>query len=356
MSKAHAFRNLSSSETWLNCAEWAVHKKKGTPVPDQDMTAADRGTKLHSIAEAALRKKQRGAIDARGLDDHDADQVEIALRQAWSLIDRFPDAQVGLEVPVTLTYEPESRGHVDLMVYSAKARTLVVADKKFGVGDVTVDSTQVRGYASMAVASLEAKGAKVDEVVHAIIQPATSDIVKEKTARVAEVRDFRAYVEETVRRQESGSETRPAADLTVCRWCPFKLACKPHMRMLGAALDDAEAVVAGTVAPQTLERFYAGKGTIESALKLAREAILADPATFPKWTRSERKAPRRWDWDKRSEIEIIDALVKAGLSRNQVLTIKTPAKVLSAAGDGFTLDESLLDVPGKTQVLTKARE
>lgn len=355
MSKQHAFRNLSASETWLSCAEWAKHKRAGTPVPDQDMTAADRGTNLHSIAEAALRKRQRGAIDARGLDEHDADQVEGAIRQAWTIIDRYPDAQVGLEVPVTLTYEPESRGHVDLMVYSAKARTLVVADQKFGAVEVSVDTTQVRGYAAQAVASLEAKGAKIDEVVHAIIQPATSETVRERVRPVAEVRDFRAFLDETVRRQEVGYETRPAADLSVCRWCPFKLHCAPHLRMLGEGLDDAAQVVKGTADAKTLERFYAGKGTIESALVLAREAILADPATFPGWTRSERKAPRKWDWDKRSEIEIIDALVKSGLTRESVTTLKSPAKVASI-GKGVTVDESLLSPAAKTQVLTKAKE
>lgn len=356
MSKVHAFRNLSSSETWLNCAEWPRLKRAGTKVPEQDMTAADRGTKLHSIAEAALRKKQRGAIDARGLDDNDADQVESALRQAWTIIDRYPDAQVGLEVPVSLSYEPGSKGHVDLMVYSKSARTLVVADQKYGQVEVSIDSTQVRGYAAEGERALTEKGLPIDEVVHAIIQPPVSEIVKEKVVRVAEVRDFRAYMNETVRRQESGQETRPAASLETCRWCPFKMACVPHARMLSVALDDAHKVANGVAQPATIERFYSGKGTIEDALKLAREAILADPATFPGWKRAERKAPRKWDWDKRSETEILDALVKAGLSRESITTIKSPAKVLSAAPKEFVLDESLLDTAAKTQVLTKAKE
>lgn len=356
MSKVHALRNLSAAETWLNCAEWVRHKKGGTPTEDRETFAADRGTKLHSVVELALRQKKRGAIDARGLDEHDADQAEIALRQAWSLIDRYPDAQVGLEVPVTLTYEPESRGHVDLMVYSAKSRTLVVADKKFGSVEVSVDTSQVRGYSAQAVASLEAKGAKVDEVVHAIIQPAVSDIVLERTVPASNVRDFRAYLDETVRRQESGAETRPAADLTVCRWCPFKLHCTPHKRLLSEALDDAEDIAKGTAFPATLARFYAAKGTIESALKLAREAILADEATFPGWKRSERKAPRAWDFDKRSEPEIVAALVAAGFSADEVLRLKTPAQVSTIGDGGHKIDEGLLKPGGSVQILTKAKD
>lgn len=323
--KKHAFRNLSNSATWLACAEWAWHKRNGTPEPEKDTTAADRGSMLHDRLEALVKSGHRGRVDARGLDEHDAEMLESALAMTWDLFDRFPGVAIGTEVGVTLTYEPESKGHVDLMGYDRASKTLIVADAKFGQGVVTIESTQVRGYGAMALEALRSKGHEVVEVLLAVIQPELSDTPIETTLNAAELDRFRGYLEETVKRQDDGSERRPAASLDVCQWCPFKLHCEPHKRMLSQALDDAEEVSKLTAFPETINRFYMGKGTIEEAFKVARQAILEDEASFPGWRRTKRKAARAWELDKFEESEIIASLNVAG--KTDFMRLKTPTQV-----------------------------
>lgn len=372
--RAHALRNMSSGDSWLECALWVQFKRQQERgeiiIPEQDTTAADRGTRLHEAVETMLRKMIRNPdTDQTALvrsrlvtrfDEHDRAMLLTAFHASMVEMRKagWPakGVHVGLEVSVTLTHEPESKAHVDLAIVAPPF--LGVYDHKFGRGSVEPDSTQNKGYAANLLHALEARGMHFKEVALGIIQPEDSDDANVIKMTPAQLHRFRAFVEETVARQEDGTEQRTPATSKPCTYCAFKLfkskdgkdmACPANQRMILDALDDTEAIHSGEADVELVDRFMRSKKMIEETLAQARTMILNDPERFPKWTRTERKNPRGWDFDKADEAEIAHFL-RTQLDCREPYRLKTPAQIAKDI-DADADFESLLTPVTYTTVL-----
>ncbi len=366
MNGIHAFRNPSSSQSWLDCAQWGIFKKwhldNEVPIPMGDMTHANRGTMLHGVIETLLgmvikkpdldpEKLLRSPLVTK-LDEHDEEQVGIAFRAALRLLREhaWPDVgSVGLEVKVSLTYE-HAKGTVDLTLIVPSV-VLVVADYKFGRGEVLASSSQNRIYAASLVHRLALKGITFPKVVLAIIQPELKqDAITENTTPL-DLDRFRHFVEVTVDNQQAGIDTRGASTPETCTFCPFKPRCKHNEQMVLEVLDDVQAVTDETAFPETLEKMYRAKKMIENALALAREIIFKDPETFPNFGRSSRKNPRGFDFDKADEATIAHHLrVNCGV--DDPYKLKSVAQIRKLLPDEASDIEDFLLPQGYADVLT----
>jgi len=362
----HAFRNASSAQAWLDCAQWPIFKKwhidNEVPIPEGDMSHAERGTKLHDIIETLLKKMLKDpSIDPEKLlraplvtklDEHDEMQMGIAFRAALEVMHNFGwpdhDCTVGLEVPVTLSHEPDSKGKIDLLLVSKSI--IGVYDHKFGKGEVLASSFQNKIYAMNVLKGLRARGwDKLVMVELGIIQPELSEKAIIETITPDELDKFRHYVEVTVERQLDGTESRAASHPETCTFCPFKLRCETNKRMILEVMDVAEEVTAETVFPDTLEKFYRAKKMIENALSMARDAIYADSDTFASFGRTERRNPRGFDFDKASEDEIAHFL-RINYDVREPYKLKSVAQLMKLMPADADLDQFLLP-QGFAQVL-----
>lgn len=307
--KKHAFHSPSSSGLWLNCDEWAKHKKANPRAGNESTPASIRGNALHDVIEQqllAFAKKQDYVLegwigDAEAewnytITDDDRDALDDAFQAVVDVAAPFGDeAQFLVEASVPLEHEPNAHGTIDFAIIVRSQNLLHVIDHKFGQGEVDPNSSQNRIYAANLIPVLEKKiGWRPTRVVLGINQPALFDEVRHFPTTADEIQNwYRGSVLETVARQNAGTYTHGAQSLEVCdKFCPFTADCAVRADLIRSAMGLVEKTALTDGEKEYLAR---NRAAFEKILKEVHVEVLGDADRWPNWKRWHVSNARSWD-------------------------------------------------------------
>jgi len=232
---AHAPLGPSSAKRWLSCAR-AGRLAIDEPPADSGNNASMAGTIMHSAFEAVLRGRPEilteSEIDDLDVLDFGRDYcwtiVTKAVEAVTALVDRFQIEQLWLEERIysgRRWNRDDLWGTADVIGFSAKSGTLLVADLKSGRWKVDpVLNDQMLIY---ALGAIDVVGAdRVQKVELAIIQPnpATSgNGLKVWSTDVALLAEFAAYVGDRLAVIDNGPHDAEPGEH--CTYCPSSRGC-----------------------------------------------------------------------------------------------------------------------------------
>lgn len=210
----------SASHTWIHCTASAALNAEKERISSKD---ADRGTLLHDFCY----KNYDEEYDFINFDtlDADADAARKALKMAWELSDMIDDPETTQrEVEVKVHEAEDCFGTADLVMYSRRDKHLLVADYKFGYGEVRAFmNPQLLIYALGARRLFAQTG--IDQITLAVIQPERGDKPDLFTLSQAELN---AWMNETFfpayHAIKSGKGVFVPGE-TQCKWCPSRRDC-----------------------------------------------------------------------------------------------------------------------------------
>lgn len=242
----HASLGPSSSSRWLTCPA-SVRRSVGRGTGSSP--AAERGTRCHALAEAALtaefevdldrfvdywvssiedwRKEYPDATDLLELCGV-ADVYFQAVREAAEELGPDTLALVERRVSVPNTHD-EVWGTADCILYSEVNEAVHVLDLKAGKGVrvVAPDNPQLRLYALGAIALLDPDREWVKDVYVSIVQPAF-DGVTSAYYTANDLYVWNGWVQARV--EDALAEHAPARPSdTACRWCPVRDECPEYL-------------------------------------------------------------------------------------------------------------------------------
>lgn len=242
----HATLGPSSAARWLSCPG-SVRRSVGRP--SESSPAAERGTRCHALAEAALvgwfdvpldefpgyweravRAWHREFPEADDLEElcGVADEYVQAVITSANELGDDTEAMIERRVSVPHTQD-EVWGTADCILVSEENRAVHVLDLKAGKG-VRVraqDNPQLRLYALGALALVDPGREWVRDVYTSIVQPAFDG----QTSAYYPAQELytwngwvQARVEDVFR---EAAPARPSAG--ACRWCPVRDECPEHL-------------------------------------------------------------------------------------------------------------------------------
>jgi len=210
----------SAAHTWLNCTASARLNAGKERISNPD---ADRGTMLHDFCFKNF-DNDWDLIDFDSLGP-DADDAKSALNQAWELQLMIDDPQNTLRETEVKVHEAEDCfGTADLIMYSTRDKHLLVADYKFGYGEVDAEMNPQLLIYALGARRLFAKTG-IDTITLAAIQPKRSKVPTLFSMRQEEINAwmtdtfFPAY--HAILRNETAF--RPGEKQ--CRWCTSRHDC-----------------------------------------------------------------------------------------------------------------------------------
>jgi hypothetical protein len=326
---------------------------------------AERGTALHAAMTLLLdenRKHSPESFAGKIFNGYaiTSDDVETALRPAYAyaaaLIDT-PGAEYYLEHRVKFP-SIDAFGTADLIVRIGS--TIFVIDFKFGVGvrvlalypdgDEDVLNGQLAFYGASARHTLPDFFAGVENVVLAIVQPASIELDAEPTSSTtvthAELDEFIVSYRGAYAEALSPSPRLERGDW--CRFCPARPICPAHT---GPLLDLAQ-FATPTPAPSAKEAYLRALAEglnlvdvikdIRVALHDQAKRALQSGDVVPGYTLSAGRAERHW----RDESAAIAALCRLGFTRDDIVAeaMRSPKQVeLRAKARGLKVPPELID-------------
>lgn len=345
--RAHALFNASSADFWMECNLWVHHKlaaEASGKAWDRDSEAARRGTLCHEVAELVLNHLYdhgdftiEEAVDIAtmeggiALTEEEKKLVETAVEAATDLIAASQqgfEIEVKTEVPIPLSHEPESDGHVDVLAY--RPGCVLVIDYKFGEGAVSPNSFQLRTYGANALDVLVGEGhaeAESDEVILAVVQPRLHSEALVRRYTAGELRKFQGHVEHVVEAQRARTDLRGASSLSTCDWCPAKEYCDHHKTLKRNMFSKMKAKLGTDPAKldaDFVEDVVRARGAITKLLKEMVDEVVANEARFPNWTRTQVANARKWS-PLLTEEQVASQLIAKGAEG--VYGLRSPAQV-----------------------------
>lgn len=329
--RKHAILSPSSAERWLNCTPSARMEEK---FPDKTSVYASEGTLAHSLGELILRRYTRmvteeefnqaiAAIEAdeqysESMYDYAEQYASFVLEQLYEAQGHTPDAKLLLEYRLDMTeWVPEGFGTGDAVILADNEMHLI--DFKYGKG-VAVSATRNRQMMLYALGALHSFGFlyDIDTVKLTIFQP-----------RIDNISPWEISVKELFEWAEK--ELKPLAKLAYngegefvpgphCGFCKAKAICKAlyNENMKIAKHDFADpAIVTDTEITEVLSKAK----QITDWLKAVEEYALAEALKGKQWPGYkvvEGRSNRKYS----DEEKVKDALIHAGYSEDDILTIK----------------------------------
>ena len=338
----------STAARTLNCPAWISEAAKA-PKLERTSGAAERGTRMHAVLEAAMLDEKPPADvlpPGHGFDERDLEHMQAAYDMVEEVFTRYNVTDFAIEPTMEMT--PEIGGSTD--VIGAGPEHCLVIDYKFGARAVDVtNNAQLAFYHMMAFHSDKT----VDLVtgrkfVGVIIQPAVSFKPLVYEYSVEEVNNFRRAMGTAIEQSKIlGMEPNAGKH---CDYCPAIPYCPAQRGKVSAALrmspkqakDLSEAM--GMIAQ--LKTFI---DSVEAETLLALQTGIAVPG----YKLVPKRLIRKWA----DSISVVEFLQQAGLTDKDYLKsaeLKTPAqldKVLKTLKLELDVD-SLLDTsePGLTVV------
>lgn len=343
----HAMHNYSSSHIWLACDHWYGFKTKayreGTAWDTTSAAAAD-GTRKHVLLEETITQ-----YFATGEFPHVEEPVRMAAAGIMALLDRYPGAELGLELAIPLPHEPDSDGYIDVAFWTEEL--LGIVDAKFGKMEVDPSSPQLKGYAYAMLCKLAEIGGVENlpkRVLLGIAQPEIRQGVLCIEYSAEDIIAFGREVDDAVTRQLAGKNLHGPESLDTCAWCPAKLRCGFRTSMMAGMLEDfAKHTPPDSAAlfeePDLVERIVRSRKEINEIIDECVAIVVANPDTFPDWKRSQVGNARKFDFELREPEELAKLLEKAGVEWPWQLA--TPAQLkskhpeLAEAIDELTVDQ-----------------
>lgn len=383
MSRKHANHNWSSAKTWLACDLHVPLKieahEKGLEW-DKPSAASKRGTKMHDAAELAVTELVKngrttgwtlpeieGAVevgcDKHGVSDADGQEVVEAVTEVCLLLERITAKdgvpQVLLEPAVALPHEPESNGYIDVLIVGCD--DVWIVDYKFGANPVSPrKNPQLMGYyCSVLDYLVTEQGYDLDDVPNrghlGIMQPSQLDEILWWDTSIAEAQSFMALVFDATDRQLSGVNLRPAAEPSVCQYCPAARLkrCSAHTKMLTGMAELLLEPGEHGHDPKQVEWLVRNEKALVSHLKDLRQEIIEDEETYPDWRRAQVKNPLKWNPAVEEEV-LMTTFSEAGVDP---FVVGTPAAVRKANPGHEDLIKSLCNEQGyHTRLTYKPKE
>ncbi len=244
--KAHSEFSMSGFSRTAACpASIPLSKKAPPPV---DHPSGIQGTNAHTCLETFLKNLKKPYIvkgmllktypEEMVVHAHQTRDKLVALRDS---ID--PKAPLMSETRLDTSHitEPGNFGTTDCLIPSTKAKTLVVADFKYGVMPVEVrDNWQLVGYALAALKKFDYAFKYVHQVV---IQPRGRTTAPKLRAHISTARELREwepkFLKAVARTKVKNPVVNPGSH---CFFCPARgHTCPAHEKQaVDRALDDFE--------------------------------------------------------------------------------------------------------------------
>ena len=299
-----------------------------TLYPDQDTAYTREGTLAHEIAESAVSHWLDGFAQTwtAGLVDIPPEMIRHAEEYRDYIEEQIksPDAVVLLEQRLDFSpWVPDGFGTGDCLII--QGRRLDVIDYKYGQGVAVsaVDNSQMRLYGLGAINDLQGIY-EIDEVHLHIFQPRKDNIsVEELTA--SELLAWGEKIRPIAADAAEGRGEHLAGEH--CRFCPHAGQCTTLAAACQKAVDLNGGVAAvASLAPWQVAEILAQEAMITAWLKAVKDRALAsllEGDEIPGFKVVSGRSTRAWA----DELEVCEALLKAGYSREQI----TKTEVLSPA-------------------------
>lgn len=246
--RAHAPLPPSASSRWLACAPsmgYVKHLiKRGVITKRKSGAAAERGTRIHELAEPAIVKMIETGVAPRMPKGAAVDEWSEALmyvkhcHDLWqNAVDVDDDAEYGVELKAIVT--DECWGSADFWVYAAKRLTVV--DLKTGQETVYAkDNTQLLIYA-LGVIRTKLRDRTIREVEAMVYQPnghghevpydshvySERELTAHSRAIVSGIKEAVMFLEDA---EDADSYTARMNAGSHCTWCDALAVCPSAKR------------------------------------------------------------------------------------------------------------------------------
>jgi hypothetical protein len=353
-SRAHALLSASSSSRWLKCPPSAV---AASLYPSQDTAYTREGTLAHEVAELIARGRLedrevgRSALSNEGIT---AEMVRHAEEYADYIQEQIesPDAVVLLEQRLDFSpWVPEGFGTGDCLII--QGTHLDVIDYKYGQGvEVSAHgNSQMRLYGLGAVHDF-GDIYEIETVSLHIFQPRKDNISVEDLSAPA-LLEWGEGVKPRAALAYEGKGEHEAGEH--CRFCPHAGVCPALAQScLGVYYGVGAAASVPELTPAQVAAILANESVISSWLKAVKDRALAsmlDGGEVPGFKVVAGRGSRGWA----DELEVCDALIKAGYTREQITKteVLSPAameKVLGKKKAAELIAGHILSIPGAPTV------
>lgn len=353
MSRKHADHNWSAAKSWLGCDLYYQHKKQAEDLGlewSKDSAASVRGTVMHDVSEHAVMRLthngrhsgfarveieaaiEEGLEHVPGADDlkrSDIEHIQVAVTEVLETLERAArqdsTAVCIAELAIELPHEPGSDGYVDVVIYNNT--DLWIIDYKYGITPVAPESPQLTGYAVSVIDYLVCVEAHpgFERVHRGIAQPAVQhEIAWAPPISQGDLVSWMHHVIQVVEHQKRGENLRPAAELSVCDWCPAaRLELCSHHKKLLVSITDGLMGGARADDPEWVELVVRNEKQIQDAIKRLKQRVIDEEETFPDWKRIQVRNPARWNPALEEEV-LLTTFSEAGVDP---FVLGTPASV-----------------------------
>ena len=317
----------SAASRWIQCP---ASVKLSLDVPYQESgDAAKLGTAIHTIAETCYLT----GVDPDGFVGSKVEGVEINQENVEfakahiKAIREIESAQGHVLVEQYLMAYEDSAvrcgGTADVVSWSEKTDTLIVADLKTGRGYVDANSDQMKVY---AIGAMKHAKQSFKTIQLKVIQPHHgADRTHEMS--LEELRDWHAeYLMPSIR-QATKDGLEPTPTETACQWCPAKIKCPAQRYMVRDFVEIAEDKVEfNHWSDEEIGEMLDKARMVEDYIKALRdhaEKSIKDGGVIKGWQLAPKRASRKWV----DEHEAYTRLVSFGIdsSKLMVTELVTPS-------------------------------
>lgn len=346
MPSVHFAFGGSTAERTLNCPAW---RKAVDALPKVDRTsaAAERGTAMHDVMEAAVMRDVSVdtvlAEQPHEFDSFDISQLHTAERAVKTLFDTYGITDVACET--LMQREADVGGSCDII--ASGPDVCLIADHKFGRMDVSPEANaQLLFYYWLACNDRGIKDmTERKRVVGAIIQPAVSSEPKVYEFSPEEVAAFFKKMPAAIEAARKGGEPRAGSHCGFCAAEPYCSARRSQVHQTRLLpLDQADSLAAALAMIPQLKSFIA------AAEAEAETLVIKHGAQLPGFKAVAKKELRKWeDADKAAT-----ALMPLGLPK--IFTepaLRSPAQIseiLKKSGKEFDIAPYLKAPSGELEV------
>jgi hypothetical protein len=288
----------SSASRWIQCP---ASVKLSLDVPYQESgDAAKLGTAIHTIAETCYLTGVDpdgfvgSKVEGMMIDQDNADFAKAHI----SAIREIESNQGHVLVEQYLTaYEDEDvrcGGTADVVSWSDRTGTLIVADLKTGRGYVDANSDQMKIYAIGAMRQSKFLYGKIQLKV---IQPHHgADRTHEMSLQ--ELRDWHSNTLMPSIKKATQDDVEPTPSESACQWCPAKIKCPAQRQNMSEFADMAEKKIELTHwSDDEIGELLDSAKMVEDYIKALRdyaEKKIKDKGVIKGWQLAPKRAQRKW--------------------------------------------------------------
>ena len=240
MGDKHAICSPSGASGWMNCSGWegntgsSKYSREGTAAHDLAAKCLTQKLPAESFLDSKIIVEGQTFVVSQDMADHVQTYLDIVNSLQGDL---FVEQRLSIE---HITGEVGAAGTSDAVVLSHNDSELILADLKFGMGEVVYaeENEQLQIYALAAIELFSVIGT-FKQVRLMIIQPRINNI-SEWTISVEDLLEFGKKARVAATKKLSGVLEYAPADKT-CRWCSRKASCEAlseHIQQqIGAGFD-----------------------------------------------------------------------------------------------------------------------